>query len=172
MRSIRHTVALFLVTGIGAGVALFACADTDPNFGKPESIRGRTIDYGTPVATDTDAGTSGAAPTTPQGLFNVLYNGATAADGIKTTCTPCHATGGTGGVLFVAGNATDSYKVFQDKGFKDLTIPAPHGFFTKGAHSGPALTATQQAAAKAWSAAEIAGGGTTPTPGADAGDGG
>lgn len=172
MRSGRSTVALVLVTALGTGVALFGCSDGDPNYGKPESIRGRTIDYGTPVAaTPTDGGgTSSGGAKTPQDLFNVLYNGATVADGIKTTCTPCHATGGTGITLFVADGATNAYKVFQTANFKDLTLPKPHGFFTKGAHSGPALTTTQEAAAKAWSQAEIAAGGSTPI--ADAGGGG
>jgi hypothetical protein len=168
MRSSRHTVALLLVTAIATGVALFACSDGDPNYGKPESIRGRTIDYGTPVATDTDSGTtSSGGAKTPQDLFNVLYNGATAADGIKTTCSPCHATGGTGVTLFVADGAANAYKVFQTNNFKDLALPKPKGFFTKGAHSGPALTTTQAAAATAWSKAEIAAGGSTPI--ADAG---
>jgi hypothetical protein len=173
MRSARHTVALFLVTAFGTGVALFGCSDADPNYGKPESIRGRTINYGTPVATTpTDGGTSssGGGAKTPQDSFNVLYDGATVADGIKTTCTPCHATGGNGVTLFIAGNAADAYKVFQASNFKDLTLPKPKGFFTKGAHTGPALTTTQEAAAKAWSQAEIAAGGSTPI--ADAGGGG
>lgn len=178
MRSRSFRVAF--VAGVFATVAigLGACSDSDPRYGTPEAIKGRKVPFPTAQTTDPGTDTDGGGTTTktPAQLFGVLYNGATPDDALKSTCTPCHATGGNGVTLFIADSEANAYKVFQDHDYKDLTIPQPKGFFTKGAHTGPALTAAQQTAAKKWADAEKAGGGTTPTPEAgapaDAGDGG
>jgi hypothetical protein len=160
MRARRFLILVLLGGVAGAGAA--ACSDGDPHYGPPEAIRGRTIDYGTGATADTDSGGGGTGtPKTAPAAFADLYaTFAGAANGSK--CTPCHAVGGTSGAAFVATDATSSRAYFLTNGWQNIT--APGSFATKGAHSGPALTAEQKTLTKAWSDAEKAGGGTaTPT---------
>ena len=166
MRASRLTVVLLLLSGGSVGAAATGCSDTDPRYGPPEAIRGNKIDYGQgTTATPTDAGGTPGTPKTAPAAFADLYaTFAGAGEGSK--CTPCHATGGTGGKLFVATDATSSRAYFLAEGYQD--IAKANGFAAKGAHSGPALTADQKTLTKTWSDAEKAGGGTTP----DGGDGG
>jgi hypothetical protein len=165
----RLAVVLFLLRGGSAAAAMTACSDTDPRYGPPEAIRGRQIDYGTATPTETDAGgTPGTPKTAPQAFADLYATFAGAANGSK--CTPCHAAGGTGGKFFVATDATSSRAFFLANGYQDIT--KANTFFTKGAHSGPALTADQKTLAKTWSDAEKTAGTGTGT-GTDAGgDGG
>lgn len=144
---------------LGASAASVACSDTDPKYGPPEAIRGRKIDYGVePPTTETDAGTGG--PKTPQQLFNDLY-ATIQGVGEGSKCTPCHAPGGNGITLFVGTSAEDSYAIFKSKGYQDLT--KANSFFTKKAHTGPALTPAQEALTKTWADAEGAPAGGTAT---------
>ena len=144
-----------------------ACSDTDPNYGAPEAIRGRTIDYGTPTTAGTDAGASTGAKTPVMAFADLYATFAGAATGTK--CTPCHAAGGTGGKFFVATDATSSRAFFLANGYQD--IAKPNTFATKGQHSGNPLTADQKTLVKTWSDLEKAAGtGTTTTPDAGAGD--
>lgn len=144
---------------LGASAVSVACSDTDPNFGPPEAIRGRTIDYGidVPATTPVDGGSTGGAKT-PMEAFNDLY-ATIQGVGEGSKCTPCHAPGGTGVTLFVGTSATDAYAIFKSKGYQDIT--KPNTFYTKGQHSGSPLTPAQQTLAQAWSAAEAAGSGVT-----------
>jgi hypothetical protein len=162
-------VALFFVvtTCAASAVGAAGCADTDPNYGSPESIRGRSVTFpGAEPTTPEPAGEGGTTTVkTPAQLFGELYNGVGAATGIKTTCAGggCHSPAGGGVTLFVATDEAAAYVIFKEKNYKDQTLPQPKGFFTKGGHSGPALTAAQLTVAKAWAVAETAaGGGTTP----------
>ncbi len=152
----------FVVAGAAAG-----CADTDPHYGPPEAIRGRVIDFGIDGAVAPEPVVEGGAPVTAaREAFNKLY--AT----ISPSCTGCHAMAGQpGSVKFFPPSVSDSYKIFQDNDYKNLT-KAPPGFYNKGVHGGggPALTDAQKPLVEAWSAAEK-GGGTTPGP-VDAGGGG
>lgn len=153
-------MALFACLALGAGAAAVACSDTDPKFGPPEAIRGRKIDYGVeaPALPASDAGGTPGGAKTPQQLFNDVYATITGT-GEGSKCTPCHAPGGTGVTLFVGTGAADAHTIFKTKGYQDIT--KPNGFHTKGAHTGPALTADQKALAKKWADAEVAGGGAT-----------
>jgi len=148
------------------GALATACSDTDPRYGPPEAIRGNKIDYGQATTTTTQdaGGTTGTPKTAPAAFADLYATFAGAGDGSK--CTPCHATGGTGGKLFVATDATTSRAFFLAEGYQDLA--KANSFAAKGAHSGPALTADQKTLAKTWSDAEKAGGATTPQ---DAGTG-
>lgn len=168
----RFTLRLLFVVTAAAGCAAAAvgCSDTDPNYGSPESIRGRKIVFPgavTPPAAS-DSGTPGV-PKTAAALFGELYNGVGAAAGITATCAGagCHSPNGGGVTLFLGANEATAYAIFKEKNYKDITIPAPKGFFLKPQHSGPPLTADQATVGKAWAAAETAGGGATPV--ADAG---
>lgn len=158
----------WLVLGVvGAGAAAVGCSDTDPKFGPPEAIRGRKIDYGVeaPDPAPADGGGTPGGAKTPEQLFNAVYATITGTgDGSK--CTPCHAPGGTGVTFFVGTSAADGYAIFKTKGYQDLT--KANGFYTKGAHTGPALTAEQKTLTKTWADAEVAGGGGASAP-ADAG---
>jgi hypothetical protein len=162
----RSFLVLVVLGGVaGAGAA--ACSDTDPRYGPPEAIRGRTIDYGTGATPATDSGGGTGTPKTAPAAFADLYaTFAGAAAGSK--CTPCHAPGGTGGAFFVATDATSSRAFFLMSGWQNIT--APSTFATKGAHSGPALTAEQKTLTKTWSDAEKAAGSTTAPTDAGAGD--
>ena len=167
MRSGCLRVAFLLLLGASVGAAATACSDTDPNYGPPESIRGRTIDYGTTTTSGTDSGGTTGTPKTAVTAFADLYaTFAGAANGTK--CTPCHAAGGTGGKFFVATDATSSRAFFLAEGYQD--IAKPNSFATKGQHSGNPLTADQKALVKTWSDLEKAAGGGTTTPEAGAGD--
>jgi len=167
MRASRLTVVFLLLLGGGTGAGATACSDSDPHYGPPEAIRGRKIDYGTSTTPDTDAGGTPGTPKTAPAAFADLYaTFAGTADGAK--CTPCHAAGGTGVKLFVATDATTSRTFFLANGYQDITLPST--FATKGAHSGPALTAAQKTLTKTWADAEKAAGGTTTDAGT--GDGG
>jgi hypothetical protein len=168
MRSGRLRVAFLLLLGASAGAAT-ACSDTDPHYGPPEAIRGRTIDYGTGTTSGTDSGGGTGTPKMAVTAFADLY--ATFAGNAEgTKCTPCHATGGTAvGKYFVATDATSSRAYFLSEGYQD--IAKANTFATKGQHSGNPLTAGQKTLAKTWSDLEkAAGGGTTTMPEAGAGD--
>ena len=161
---------VLLVSCAFAAVAAMAagsgCADTDPKYGPPEAIRGRQIDFGIDGGT-TVTPTEGGGNQTPRQLFTPLRAS------ILLTCTPCHQAGGAGVTFFVGATEDESYATFKAHNYQDLTIPQPKGFFTKGAHTGPALTADQKTLTTNWSKAELAAGGT-PEAGAptDAGGGG
>ncbi|MBA3376567.1 MAG: hypothetical protein H0U00_12295 [Actinobacteria bacterium] len=179
MRSRNSRLSFVLAVVASTACGLSACSDTDPRYGTPEAIKGRKVPFptGTAAEVETDADTDGGGTTqkTPQQLFGVLYNGVGGEDAVKSTCSPCHAPAGTGVTFFVGTDEASAYKIFQDKNYKDTAVPQPKGFFTKGLHTGPALTPNQQAATRKWAAAESAGGtGGTMTPDAgptDAGGG-
>jgi hypothetical protein len=163
----RGRYSLFVVAvpfALAATLVAAGCTDEDPNYGPPEAIRGRMIDFGLDASTGTTptGEGGGGGPTTPRGLFTPLHTS------IMGTCTPCHQAGGSGTIPFVGKSEDDSYSLFKTNNFQNLTVPAPNGFFLKGLHTGPALTADQQALTKAWSAAELAGGTGTPDSGAPA----
>ena len=169
MRARPLTIVFLLLLGASAAALATACSDTDPRYGPPEAIRGRTVDYGngnTPAAT-TDAGGTPGTPKTAAAAFDDLY-ATFAGTAAGTKCTPCHATGGTGGKFFVATDAASSRAFFLANGYQD--VAKPNSFATKGQHSGNPLTAGQQTLTKTWADAEKAGGGGTTTT--DAGDGG
>jgi hypothetical protein len=161
-------VALFLtVFGSVLGAALFGvgCADTDPNYGPPEAIKGREIEFGNTsggMMTTTDSG--GTTGKSARELFTPLRASA------KNSCSPCHDPNGTktGITFFVGNDENDAYMIWKAKNYQDIT--APRTFYTRGAHTGPALTADQKTLCEQWAAAEKAGGGGTPVT--DAGGGG
>ena len=166
MRARRLTVVLLLLLGGSAAAGVSACSDEDPRYGPPEAIRGNKIDYGIATPAQGDSGTGGGTVKTAPAAFADLYaTFAGAVDGTK--CTPCHATGGTGGKFFVATDATSSRAFFLANGYQD--IAKANTFATKGQHSGNPLTTDQKALTKAWSDAEKAAGGTGATD-AGAGD--
>ncbi len=156
-----------MLVAASAGAAASACSDTDPNYGTPEAIRGRTIDYGTPTNAGTDSGGSTVAKTTVTAFADLYATFAGAGTGTK--CTPCHAAGGTAvGKNFVATDAPSSRAYFLSAGYQD--IAKPNTFATKGQHSGNPLTAAQKTLVKTWSDLEKAAGTGTTTPEAGAGD--
>jgi len=167
MATRRSTVALFFV--VAAGVAAAAgCADEDPNYGAPESIRGRTIKFpgADPVAEPATDGGVVSTKTAAQ-LFTDLYNGAGGSPGIKSACAGpgCHSPGGGGVTLFVGTDEASALVIFKAKGYKDIELP--NGFYKKGTNAtthaaGAAMQPPLAAIGKAWAAAETAGGGATP----------
>lgn len=168
----RRRVA-FLVGVVAACAGLGAaagCADTDPKYGPPEAIRGREINFGNNDTTSggpvTTADSGGGMATGPRALFAPVRKIA------QGKCTPCHDPNGTktGNTLFVGTSEDDAYTIFKSKGYQD--IAKPNSFYTKGAHSGPALAADDQTTVKAWADAENAGGGTPDSGGAPADAGG
>lgn len=157
-------VAFSMSLALGAGAASVACSDTDPKYGPPEAIRGRQIDYGIEAPAPEPTAEGGTTATkTPQDLFNDLY-ATIQGVGEGSKCTPCHAPAGTGVTFFIGTGAADAYTIFKTKGYQDIT--KPNSFYTKGSHTGPALTPAQQTLTKAWATAETAGGtgGGTTTP--------
>lgn len=169
MVSRRRTIAFFLaLLGVGTTAASAGCADTDPRYGTPESIRGRKIDFGLDGGVDdTPPPPAGA---TPRSLFTAIYTKINGGGG-ATACTPCHAAGGQGGVAFVAATEDAAYAFFKApaQNYQNLTAAPLHSFYNKGQHVGPPLDAAEKAATKAWADAENAAGGGAPVT--DAGGG-
>lgn len=171
MLSSRRTFAgLFALFGVFVAGAAAGCADTDPHYGTPESIRGRKIDYGTGTAADVPATEAGAGAT-PRSLFSPIYKSITAGGGDSTVCTPCHGLNGQGGAPFAPPSEDAAYTYFKAQKYNDLMQPKLHSFYNKGQHTGNPLSATQKAATKLWADAENAAGGTTPPADASAGGG-
>ena len=157
----RLVLVVVVVSSLVGAAAASGCADTDPHYGPPEAIRGRSIDFGDAGSSGTVTPTAegGAQPTAARAAFDKLYAS------FNPTCSGCHAPNGIGSVKFSPPSKDESYKIFQDQNYKNLTRTPP-GFYNKGSHSGgggPALTAAQQALTQTWSTAESAGGTTTPT---------
>ena len=147
-------LACSVTTGLVA-----ACSDTDPHYGTPDAIRGRTIDYGTPAMMDTPMPEGGTTTKlTPQQAFAAVYAS------VNPSCGSCHLSGTSGAPIFFGADEAGTYTKFKAAGYDK----AGSRFYVKPAHTGPALTAAQKKLMDAWIAAEAAGGGTT-TPPADAG---
>lgn len=164
LRSRRSRWSLgVLAAGVIAGIIAGGCADTDPNYGKPDAIRGRTIDYGTSSGGTTTPTDSGGAPRSARQLFADLH---TTFAGGSGTCLPCHNTNTGGQTPFAVPDVDASYGIFKQKMYNVLATP--NSFYTRGKHGGPELTPAQKSLTEQWSAAEAAGG----TPIADAGGGG
>ena len=146
----RVTVVLVLLTA-AAGLASLGggtgCADSDPNYGPPQAIKGRAVDFGTGTApTPTSAGDGGAVvPTKPApeafaDLFATLG-----------TCSGCH--GATQVPVFVKATSEETRAEFKKEGYDALTTSA---FYLKKQHSGPELTPAQKTLTQLWAAAEAA----------------
>jgi cytochrome c553 len=142
----RVTVLLVLLTA-AAGLAGLAggtgCADTDPNYGPPQAIKGREIDFGggsTP-APAADAGPVVATKSAPEAFADLF---ATLA-----TCSGCH--GMAQAPVFVKATSEETRAEFLKEGYDTLTSSA---FYLKKPHSGPELTAAQKTLTQLWSAAE------------------
>ena len=164
-RRVACVLALFGAAVIVAAAA--GCADTDPRYGTPEAIRGRNIDFGIDAGSAPPA--EGGGSLSARQSFSALYK---TFAGTGATCLPCHAAGGSGSLKFAPPVEADSYKIFKDSSYQDLT--KANGFYTKGVHSGgggPALTAEQKTLTESWSAAEKKEGSSVQPP-ADAGGGG
>lgn len=86
---------------------------------------------------------------------------------VSGTCAGCHAQTGPGPQFF-GTTAELTYPMFKIAGFDK----ANSGFVNKGAHEGPALTATQKTTLTKWVTAEAAGGGTGTGTGGGTGMGG
>ncbi len=137
-------VMLAAAAGVGSLAGAAGCADTDPNYGPPQAIKGRVIDFGgasTP-APSTDGGavvpTTKSAPDAFADLFATLG-----------TCSGCH--GATQMPVFVKATSEQTRAEFLKEGYATLTSSA---FYLKKQHSGPELTAAQKNLTQLWSAAE------------------
>lgn len=172
----RRVACVLALFGAAASAAAAAgCADTDPRYGTPEAIRGRSIDFGIDAGSAPPAEAGGNL--SARDSFSALYK---TFAGSGATCLPCHAAGGNGSLKFAPPVEADSYKIFKDSNYQNLT--KANAFYTKGVHSGgsgPGLTAAQKTLTESWSAAEqkegSPGGGmdaSVQQPPADAGDGG
>jgi hypothetical protein len=98
--------------------------------------------------TNTGSGTTGTTTggsTTPAS-FSAVYSG------LKSSCGSCHLSGAAGAPTFFGDTEATTYDNFVNQSFN--TSPSP--LVTKGQHSGPALTASQQSAVEAWVAADPA----------------
>lgn len=144
------TCVSVLLCCVGFAAAM-GCSDTDPNYGPAGAISNYSpIQGGTPAP----AGDA-ATPADPKTAFKAVFD-ATA------NCVSCHTAGGTAATpasgdryIFYAGSADASYPLFKAKSFQ----LANSLFYTKGPHSGPALSDAQKAAIDAWVKSEAAGGG-------------
>ncbi len=155
-------VAVGLLACFGAAGVLAACSDTDPHYGAPDGIRGRTIDYGTPAMMTPPAAEGGTTTTlTPQQAFHAVYMS------VSGSCGTCHLMGTSGAPIFFGADEGTTYTKFKAAGYDK----AGSRFYIKPSHTGPALTAAQKTLMDAWIAAEAAGGGGGGG-GADAGGGG
>jgi len=145
----RASVVLVLLTAFAALASLageVGCADTDPNYGPPQGIRGREIDFGTGSGSGTaPAGEGGAA--TPKGAPEAF------ADVFATlgTCTGCH--GATQVPVFVKATSELTRAEFKKQGYDTLASSA---FYLKKQHVGPELTPAQKKLTELWAAAEAA----------------
>ena len=146
----RVTVVLVLLTA-GAGLAGLAggtgCADTDPNYGPPQAIRGRTIDFGTggstPAPTPNDGGAVVPTKPAPEAFADLFAT--------LSTCSGCH--GATQVPVFVKATSEETRAEFKKEGYDTLTSSA---FYLKKQHSGPELTPAQKTLTELWAAAEAA----------------
>jgi cytochrome c553 len=138
-----------------------ACAGPDTGtitFGTGESAVGETPKGG---GTSTDKNNNDPAPGGASG--EATFKGETYT--AISQCGSCHNPGTNGAPIFFGTDAASTYPLLKAKGYH----LANSTFMTKGAHTGPALSADQTAAMNKWIAAEAAGGGATQQP---AGDGG
>ena len=159
MLSSRRTVVLLaFLFGAALTATAAGCADTDPHYGTPESIRGRKIDFGIDGGAPVDT-TPPPPGATPRSLFTPIYKSITIGGGDAIVCTPCHAAGGQGGAPFAAATEDAAYAYFKMAKYNDLAAPKLHSFYNKGQHTGNPLSATQKAATKTWADAENAAGG-------------
>jgi len=165
MPKARFTAALLLVVaGASAtGAAGAGCADEDPNYGPPEGIRGRKVEFGG-GATEPEPATDGGGGTTTvktaKQLFDDLYRST------SSSCGSCHLSGSPpGATIFYGADANATYPLFKAKGYDQ----ANSAFYTKALpHVGGSLTADQKKLVELWVAAEAGGGAGA----ADAGGGG
>jgi hypothetical protein len=155
MASRRFMVALLLVVATGgASAAAMGCADTDPNYGPPEAIRGRKIDFGT-AAPAADAApepvTEGGTPVVKTGRqqFTTVFAA------VQPPCGSCHLAGTSGAKIFFGPDEAATYTLFKAAGYDK----ANSAFYVKPQHLGPPLDAAQKKLVEAWVAAEAAGGG-------------
>jgi len=157
-------VAVGVLACTGAVGLLAACSDTDPHYGAPDGIRGRTIDYGTPAMMTTPPASDGGTTTTltPQEAFHAVYMS------VSGSCGTCHLAGTSGAPIFFGADEASTYTKFKAAGYDK----AGSRFYIKPAHTGPALTTAQKTLMDAWIAAEAAGGGSSTPPVMDAGTGG
>lgn len=166
MPKARFTAALLLVVAAsGAGAcSLTGCADEDPNYGPPEGIRGRKVEFGGGGgATEPEPATDGGGTTTvrtARQLFDDLYKST------SSSCGSCHLSGSPpGATIFYGADANATYPLFKAKGYDK----ANSAFYTKALpHVGGSLTAEQKKLVDLWAAAEAGGGAGA----ADAGGGG
>ena len=71
---------------------------------------------------------------------------------VSTACGSCHLPGTGGAAIFFGADANATYPLFKERNYH-----LPNSLFvTRGAHTGPALTAEQRAAVDKWVAAEAA----------------
>ncbi|HSO38171.1 MAG TPA: hypothetical protein VLT33_36840 [Labilithrix sp.] len=146
----RVTVVLVLLTASAALAGLAGgagCSDTDPNYGPPQGIKGREIDFGTGTTPTTPTPEGGVTPTksAPQAFADLFAT--------LGTCSGCH--GATQVPVFVKATAEETRAEFKKEGYDTLASSA---FYLKPQHSGPALTAAQKKLTELWSAAEAAAG--------------
>ncbi len=166
MPKARFTAALLILVAGSLGAAAFSltgCADEDPNYGPPEGIRGRQVDFGGGATEPEPAGDGGGTSTvkTARELFDDLYKST------SSSCGSCHLTGSPpGATIFYGADANATYPLFKAKGYDK----ANSAFYTKALpHVGGSLTADQKKLVDLWVAAEAGGGGAGP---ADAAGGG
>ena len=144
---VRRVTVLFVLLTASAGLASLAgatgCADTDPNYGPPQAIKGREIDFG---------GASTPAPTTDGGAVVPTKSAPAAfADLFATlgTCSGCH--GAAQVPVFMKATSEQTRAEFLKEGYDTLTSSI---FYLKKQHSGPELTPAQKTLTQLWSAAE------------------
>lgn len=146
----RTSVVLVLLTAFAVLASLaggLGCADTDPNYGPPQGIRGREIDFGT--------GTAPAPAPTGEGGATTPTKGAPEAfvDLFATlgTCAGCH--GAAQLPVFVKATSELTRAEFKKEGYDTLASSA---FYLKKQHGGPELTPAQKKLTELWVAAEAA----------------
>jgi mono/diheme cytochrome c family protein len=149
----RVTIGLVLLNAalaVAASLGSAGCADTDPNYGPPQGIKGREVDFGTGPAPATPAPNveGGVTPTTKSApeAFAELF-------ATLGTCSGCH--GAAQVPVFVKATAEDTRAEFKKQGYDTI---ATSRFYLKPQHTGPGLTAAQKKLTETWSAAEAASG--------------
>jgi hypothetical protein len=151
----RRTLALVMMTlaaGLPGSVGSAGCQEPDPNYGSPQVLKGREVDFGT------DAGAAPVPEAAPSGkpaneLFAELFVTMTDTGQAKgSTCLPCHGT--TQAPVFMAATAEETRTKFKAAGYEKL---ATSRFYLKGAHTGRELTPAQKTLTQQWAAAEAGG---------------
>jgi mono/diheme cytochrome c family protein len=138
MGRLARTLAIPLLLAAG-------CAEDDPPYGAPDSIRGRVVEFGPSTSPAVEAGAGAGA----RELFT-----ANVYPSIRPTCASCHTAGGTG-PTFLGADADASLSTLKTKGYDR----ANSQLVAMGKHTGPALTPAQLAMIAEWHAAEARGDG-------------